>query len=190
MKKSIGAKTIIYPTPVLVICTYDKIGKPNAMTAAWGGICCSSPPCISVSLREATYTYNNIVERKAFTVNVPSEKHMEQVDYFGIASGQNQDKFKVTGLTPVKSELVDAPYIQEFPFVLECKLLHQNQIGLHTQFIGEIVDVKADEEVLDQGSLSIEKVKPMIYAPEYRYYFGLGKKLGKAHSIGTKFNKK
>ena len=71
MNKSLGAKTLIYPAPVLVVGTYDKAGKPNVMTASWGGICCSQPPCIAVSLRKATYSYNNILERKAFTISIP-----------------------------------------------------------------------------------------------------------------------
>jgi flavin reductase (DIM6/NTAB) family NADH-FMN oxidoreductase RutF len=69
MKKSIGPKTLVYPTPVFVVGTYDKAGKPNVMTAAWGGICCSKPPCVAVSLRKPRYSYDNIVERKAFTVS-------------------------------------------------------------------------------------------------------------------------
>ena len=71
MKKSLGADTLIYPTPTWVVGTYDKEGKPNLMTIAWGGICCSQPPCLAVSLRKATYSYSNIIERKAFTVSVP-----------------------------------------------------------------------------------------------------------------------
>ena len=185
MKKSIGAKTIIYPIPILVVGTYDKAGKPNVMTAAWGGICCSSPPCVAVSLRKATYSYGNIVERKAFTINIPSETYVKEIDYFGIVSGKNKDKFSATGLTPVKSSLVDAPYVKEFPFALECRLLHTMEIGLHTQFIGEIMDIKADESMLDEkGSLDIEKIKPIIFAPESRTYYRIGQYLGKAFSIG------
>lgn len=185
MKKSIGAKTMIYPTPVVVVGTYDKDGKANVMTAAWAGICCSMPPCIGVSLRKATYTYGNIMDRKAFTVSVPAEEYAKQADYFGIVSGRDVDKFSSAGLTPVKSELVDAPYVKEFPLVLECRLLNTVEIGLHTQFIGEIVDVKADAEVLaDDGMPNIEKIRPMIFAPERRSYHGVGKYLGRAFSIG------
>lgn len=36
MKKSIGAETIIYPTPVLVVGTYDAEGKWNNLAAAQG----------------------------------------------------------------------------------------------------------------------------------------------------------
>ena len=185
MKKSIGAQTIIYPAPVLIVGTYDKIGKPNVMTAAWGGICCSKPPCVTVSLRKATYSYGNIVENKAYTINIPSEKYAKECDYFGMASGKTEDKFSAAGLTPVKSDLVKAPYIKEFPLILECKLLHTFEIGLHTQFVGEIVDVKVEESVMDAtGNLDIEKVKPIIYATSSKAYYGTGKKIGDAWKIG------
>jgi len=185
MKKSLGAKTLIYPTPVWVVGTYDKSGKANVMTAAWAGICCSQPPCVAISLRKATYTYGNIVDRKAFTINVPSEAQVRQADYFGIVSGKTKNKFAATGLTPVKSDRVDAPYVEEFPLVLECRLAHTLELGLHTQFVGEIMDIKASESVLGKdGSPEIEKVKPIIFAPESGEYYGVGKRLGKAFSMG------
>ncbi|HOE16206.1 MAG TPA: flavin reductase family protein [Syntrophorhabdaceae bacterium] len=191
MKRSIGARTMVFPTPVLVVGSYDKEGKPNAMTVAWGGICCSQPPCIGISLRKATYTYGNIVERKAFTVNIATESYVKETDYLGIATGKKVDKLAAAGLTPVKSDLVDAPYIKEFPFIFECKLINTVEIGLHTQFIGEILDVKADESILDKEGLpDIEKMKPLAYTPEVRNYYGLGKCVGRSFSIGKILDKK
>lgn len=185
MKKPIGAKTLLFPTPVLMVGTYDQAGKPNLMNAAWGGICCSQPPCVAVSLRSATYSHAAIVERKAFTVGIACEARMVEADYVGITSGRDVDKFAVTGLTPVRSELVDAPYAAEFPVVLECRLLHIVEIGLHTQFIGEIVDVKADTDVLgDDGLPDIMKIKPLIYDTAHKGYHGIGPLLGKAFSVG------
>ncbi|TNF45241.1 flavin reductase family protein [bacterium] len=185
MKKSLGPKTIIFPAPVLVVGSYDKDGKANAMTASWGGICCSKPPCIAVSIREATYTYGNIMERKAFTINIPSEDHMKEADYFGLVSGKKEDKFAATGLTPVRGEHVDAPWIREFPLVLECSVLKVVEIGLHTQFIGEVRDMKAEESVLnEQGAPDIQRVKPFSFTPESRGYYGTGVFLGKAFSVG------
>lgn len=187
MKKSLGPKTLLYPTPVLIVGTYDKNGKPNVMTVAWGGICCSVPPCVSISVREATYTYGNLMEQKAFTISIPSEDYLEQSDFIGMASGKDTDKFAATGLTPSKSAVVNAPYVEEFPLVLECKVIHSYKIGLHTQFIGEILDVKADEEVIGQKGTEIEKVKPFLWAPDSSQgYYGVGQRLGKAFSIGRK----
>lgn len=187
MKKSIGAKTIGFPTPVLVVGTYDKHGTPNMVTVAWASICCSNPPCVAIALRKATYSYQNIVDRQAFTVGVPGEKQIKVADYVGMISGAHKNKFVETGLTAVHSDLVDAPYVAELPVVLECKLLHTLELGLHTQFIGEIMDVKADESVLgDEDLPDLKKLAPFLFAPGVRNYYGVGALLGKAYSIGRK----
>src|SRR3989339_86899 len=158
MKKSFGRKTLIFPAPVWCVGSYDADGHPNVMTIAWGGICCSKPPCVTISLRQATYTYGNIIKRQAYTLSVPSVRYVQAADYFGMVSGRKVNKFKETGLTPIKSDLVDAPYVEEFPMILECRVIHHYEIGLHTHFVGEILDVKVDEDVLgDDGVPDIEK---------------------------------
>ena len=188
MKKSLGAKTFIFPTPVWCVGTFDDEGKPNVMTIAWGGICCSEPPCVNVSLRKATYSYANILNRKAFTLNVPSEKHVAAADYYGMVSGKNLDKFKATGLTATASDIVDAPYVEEFPLVLECRLIHHHEIGLHTIFIGEIMDVKADEQVLDdKGNPDGSKIKPFAFSPFDAKYHRIGDGIAQAFSAGKTF---
>jgi flavin reductase (DIM6/NTAB) family NADH-FMN oxidoreductase RutF len=155
------------------------------MTASWAGICCSRPPCVGVSLRKATYTYGCLIERRAFTVNVPSLRHVKEIDFLGLASGRNKDKLAIAGLTAVRSKLVDAPLIDEFPLALECKVVSVNELGLHTHFVGEVLDVKADESVLrEDGEPDVEKVAPLVFSPEIRLYHGLGDCLGKAFSIG------
>jgi flavin reductase (DIM6/NTAB) family NADH-FMN oxidoreductase RutF len=185
MKESVGAKTLIYPAPVLVVGTFDGAGRPNVMTASWGGICCSQPPCVAVSLRKATYTYGNMVERRAFTISIPSEKHVKDVDYFGLVSGRDTDKFAATKLTPVKSELVNAPYVKEFPLVLECKLVEVFELGLHTQFVGEVMDVKAEKSVMtESGLVDIQKLKPLVFTPDTLAYYGVGSFIGQAFMAG------
>ncbi len=187
MKKSLGAKTLIVPTPVWCVGSYDTNGTPNVMTIAWGGICCSKPPCVTISLREATYTYGNIMARQAYTISVPSERFVQAADFFGLVSGRKVDKFKETGLTPVRSELVDAPYVGEFPMILECKVIHHYNIGLHTQFVGEIVDTKIDESLVDgDGGPDIEKILPLVFNPGTQRYYGIGKSIGKAFEVGKK----
>jgi flavin reductase (DIM6/NTAB) family NADH-FMN oxidoreductase RutF len=187
MKKSLGAKTFLFPTPVLLVGTYDQEGKPNLMTAAWAGICCSNPPCVAVSLRKATYSYSAIVDRKAFTINIPSETQIKEADYIGIVSGREVNKFIETGLTAIRSELVDAPYAAELPLILECRLRHTLVLGLHTLFVGEIVDVKADTSILgDDGLPEILKIKPLVFDTAHRNYYGIGPYLGQAFSVGKK----
>ena len=157
MKTSLGPKTLAFPNPVWCIGSYDARDQPNLMTIAWGGICCSKPPAVTISLRKATYTYGNLMQRMAYTVNIPSARYVGTADYAGMASGKNSNKFQVAGLTPIKSDLVDAPYVAEFPMILECKVIHTLEIGLHTQFIGEILDVKVDPEALNEaGEVSMD----------------------------------
>lgn len=190
MRKSIGAKTVTYPTPVFIVGTYDKNDVPNVMAVAWGGICCSRPPCIAISVRKATYTYENLRMRKAFTISIPSEEYVKEADYFGIASGRDVNKLSVTGLTAVKSDLVDAPYVEEFPLTIECSLLHTFEIGLHTQFIGEIKDVKASETIFRGDLPDIKKAHPIIYAPDRQEYYGIGKLLGNGFSMGKEIEER
>lgn len=184
MKTSLGPKTLLYPTPVLAVGTYDASGKPNVMTASWGGICCSQPPCVNISLRKATYSYQNIIDRKAFTLSIPSAEQVRQADFIGIASGRETDKFAAAGLTPVQSEVVDAPYVAEFPLILECRLVQTSELGLHTLFIGEVIDVKIDASALIEGQVDMKKLNPILYATGSKEYFGVGDLLGKAFSIG------
>ncbi|MDI6866993.1 flavin reductase family protein [Methanoculleus sp.] len=189
-KRSIGPRTVLYPHPVLVIGTYDASGRPDAMVAAWGGICSSRPPSVAVSVQKSRQTYTNLVEQREFTISIPSTDHLREADYFGIVSGRDEDKFAATGLTPVKGDLVNAPYVGEFPVILECRLLQSVEIGVHTQFIGEILDVKMDEDVLgDDGRPEIAKVRPFAYDSMRQEYYGSGKTLGKAFSVGKEIKR-
>ena len=191
MKLSLPGQTILLPSPVLIIGTYGPDGRPNIMNAAWGGIASSNPPCISVSLREATLSYHNIKETSAFTVNIPSEKYFKEADFVGMVSGREHDKFKETGLTPEKSKLVNAPIVKEFPYTLECRLIKQNDLGSHTMFIGEIVGMEADDEVLSPHKLpDIEKVRPMLWGSfGSPAYYTIGDRLGDAFTVGKELQR-
>jgi len=187
MKKSIGAKPLIQPNPVFIVGSYDEKGNPNIMTVAWGGTCCSRPPCAAVSLRKATRSYGNIRSSRAFSINIPSTPFVRDADYIGIYSGKNENKFESLGLTPMRCEKVNAPYVKEFPLIVECKLLRTVKIGLHHLFIGKIRDIKVDDSVLDKDGLpAIEKVRPFVYDHAVPGYYVLGEFLGRAYSIGRK----
>ncbi|MDR3051155.1 MAG: flavin reductase family protein [Oscillospiraceae bacterium] len=170
MKISIGARENAFPNPVFVVCTYDAQGKPNAATLAWAGVGSSGPAALVFALRPARYTYENLLQRKAFTVNLPSAQYVAETDYFGIVSGRDADKFAVTGLTPVRSEVVDAPFIAEFPYSAECVLTHTLDLGVHTLFVGEVKDVKVSERLLVNNKLSLDDEKILTYDFAARAY--------------------
>jgi flavin reductase (DIM6/NTAB) family NADH-FMN oxidoreductase RutF len=180
MKISQGANTLAVPTPVWLVGTYDGEDKANIMAAAWAGICNSDPPCVQVSLREARHTYKAIIERKAFTISVPGEEYWRETDYAGMVSGKDANKFGDTVFTPVKSDLVDAPYVEECGMVMECRLRETVNLGTHVMVIGEILDVKVDEEALTDGAPDIQLMKPFIYSPGDGGYHSLGVRIGDA----------
>ncbi len=185
MKRSFGAKTILLPAPVMVVGTYNAAGRPNLMTASWGGICSSDPPSVAVSVRPGRHTHANIVETGAFTVNIPAVRHARQADMAGLLSGKDADKFAAAGLTPLRGEHVNAPYVDEFPLALECLVRHTHALGVHTQFVGEILEVHADESVLDAaGNIDPVKLAPLCFSPADGSYYALGEFVGKAFSIG------
>lgn len=191
-KKSFGAKPWVYPQPVFLVGTYDAEGKPNVMTAAWGGIVSSDPASLSVSVRPARWTYDAIMKRKAFTISIPDASKMKESDYVGMVSGRRFDKFSLSGFTPVKAEKVDAPYIDECPVVVECTLTQSIELGVHTMMIGAIEDVKVDEAILDAtGNFADpEKFSPLAYASGSSTYHTLSEVLGKAFSVGKVFLRK
>ena len=185
-KISLGAHPLLYPEPVLLVASYDANGKPNVMTAAWGGICSSGPVSLTVSIRPERWSHAAILARKAFTVNIVTEEMVEAADYVGMASGRRFDKFPIAGFTPVRSEIVDAPYIAECPVILECTLSHTLELGVHTMMVGTIEDVKADESCLDPEKKhpDLARFAPLLFDPGARRYYGVGREIARAFHVG------
>lgn len=190
MKKSIGAKEIGFPNPVYIVCTYDDEGKANAMNVAWAGMMGGKNPTVAISIRPGRYSHNNLVNRKAFTMCIPSQEYMQEADYLGMASGRNENKLEKVGLTVDKSENVDAPYIKEFPYIMECEITQNVDLESHTLFIAEIKDIKIDEDkMIDDNSPDWDKIKPFAYDHAHSDYREVGDVVGKAFSAGKKFMK-
>ena len=184
MKKNIGAKLGIYPTPIVVVGTYDKNGKPNIATLAWTGVCCSDPPSVQVSIRKSRHTHGAILERKVFSVNIPSARYIVETDYVGIGSGKNVDKFQAAKLTPLRGESLDVPLVAEFPISMECRLTHTLELGSHDLFVGEIVACWVAEEALENGKVNPKKIDPLAFALGGGGYFGLSDLLADSFSAG------
>ena len=169
--------------PVLIVGTYDENGTPNAMNAAWGGIYDTNQ--VMVCLADDHKTTENIKKTGAFTVSFATVKTVAACDYVGIVSANDvPDKFAKAGFNAVKSEYVNAPIIEELPMTVECKLIKFNEDGI---CIGEIVNVSADESVLDEnGKVDAKKLDPIIYDGATHAYWSFGEKVGQAFSDGKK----
>lgn len=183
MRKNFGAKTWLYPMPVLIVGTYDKNGVANAMNAAWGGIYDTNQ--VMVCLADDHKTTENIKASGAFSVSFATAKTVAACDYVGIVSANDvPDKFQRAGFHAVRSKYVNAPIIEELPMAVECKLIKFNDDGI---CIGEIVNVSADEGVLDEnGKVDAKKLDPIIYDSVTHAYWSFGEKVGQAFSDGKK----
>ena len=182
MRKNFGPKTLCYPMPVYIIGTYNANGTPNAMNAAWGGI--SEEKEISICVDSGHKTAENLQARKAFTVSMATAQQMTACDYVGIVSGNKEpDKFAKAGFHAVKSEFVDAPLIQELPMALECRVISYDPETC--RLVGEIVNVCADESILDaDGKVDVRKLQPITYDSMHHQYLVLGEKVGQAFHDG------
>lgn len=182
MRKNFGAKPYLYPQPVFIIATYGEDGTPDAMNAAWGGI--SDDTQISICLSPEHKTVENLLKRKAFTVSMADASHVAACDYVGIASGNKvADKFEKAGFHAVKSEFVDAPLIAELPMAVECRVISYD--AGTCRLLGEIVNVSAEESILDEaGKIDLKKLDPITFDPLHNTYHRIGEKVGNAFRDG------
>lgn len=183
MRKNLGAKTYLYPQPVLIVGSYDENGVADAMNAAWGGI--SGGNQISMCLSAGHKTVKNILVRKAFTVSIADATNVVACDYVGIVSGNTvPNKMEKAGFHTIKSEFVDAPLIEELPLALECKMISYDEASGH--LVGEIINVSADERILgEEDKIDVIKMEPIAFDPCNHTYLKLGEKVGNAFCDGA-----
>lgn len=183
MKKRLGPVERLYPMPCPLVVS-GTLEKPGALAVAWINIVASTPPTIAMGLRESRNTLALIRESGSFTVNVPPASLASQVDFFGLTSGRQTDKFRATGLTLEPSSLIGAPMIAECPFNLECRVTEEVVIGSYRLVLGEVVEAHAEESVLlsaDDTLIDVEKLDPLIYIAGTREYRRIGEKVSNAY---------
>lgn len=181
MKINFGTQTFMYPMPVLIIASYGSDGTPDAMNAAWGGIHDTNQ--IGICLSPEHKTVKNILDRKVFSVSMADAAHVAACDYVGIVSGNKEPaKVQKAGFTVTKSEIVDAPVINELPMALECKLVSYDENCGY--MVADIVNVCADESVLTDGKIDPSKLNPITYDPVNHTYIKLGEVVGHAFQDG------
>lgn len=183
MRKNFGPKTALYPMPVLIIGSYDENGKANAMNAAWGGIVDTG--LIGICLSEDHRTTKNILKTGAFTVSMADADNVVPADYVGLVSGDKEpEKMEKAGWHCTKSEFVNAPIIEELPMALECELVsYDTELGL---MIGKILNICAEERILTEGQIDLNKFRPITYDSFGHGYYTLGERVGSAFSDGKK----
>jgi flavin reductase (DIM6/NTAB) family NADH-FMN oxidoreductase RutF len=183
-KVQLGPQTLVYPMPAFLVGA-NIDGKPNFMAVAWGGICNSIPPMISVAIRHQRHTNKGIKQNKMFSVNVASVDMVKEADYCGIISGDKADKTKSCGFKLFYGKLKDAPMIEQCPVNLECYVVQVIDLGSHALVIGKIEETHISDTCLTNGKPDADKIKPLIYTTgEPPYYRTLGEIVARAFSVG------
>ena len=190
MKKDFGVKPWLFPMPTYMIGTYNEDGSVDAMMMAWGGICAEN--MVALNLEEDHKTVANLQNRGAFTLAIPGRNTLMESDYLGLVSGTKvPDKFSRTGLHAEKSSRVDAPVITEYPVTLECRVLEMQQQPYGLRVLGEIVNVMADEAVLDElGRIDCGKLDAFLFDQMRNDYYAVGEVCGTAWHSGAPLLKK
>ena len=181
MRKNFGSKSWFYPLPVLIIGTYDENGKADVMNAAWGGL--YDADLVELCLSASHKTTKNILLNKAFTISFANKENVVAADYVGMVSGNKElNKMEKAGFSTTKSDFVNAPIINELPVTIECEYVRSTKEG---NIIGKILNVSADESVLDEeGKISLEKFKPISYEPVHNSYLEVSGIVGHAFADG------
>lgn len=190
MKQDWKPGTMIYPLPAVMVTCGSNKEEWNIITIAWTGTICTNPPMCYISVRPERHSYDIIKKNMEFVINLTTEELAKATDWCGVRSGKKYDKFKEMKLTPGKASVVNVPTIEESPLCIECKVKNIVPLGSHDMFVAEVVNVQADESLLDEkGKFNLSDSNPLVYL--HGGYYGLGEKIGKfGWSVEKKKKKK
>ena len=168
---------MLYPVPAVMVSCGEYGGETNIITVAWTGTVCSDPPMVYVSVRPERYSFAMIRKTGEFVINLVTEELAKAMDYCGVRSGREHDKWKECRLTPLQAETVRCPLIAEAPVNIECRVVSETDLGSHHMFLAEVTAIKADGKYMDgKGRFDLQAAHLLAYS--HGTYYGLGKRLG------------
>ena len=188
MRKILKQTEGIFPMPVLMVATYNEDGSINVLNAAWGTM--QARGNVALQLTESHKTVKNIKKRKAFTVSIADAAHVVEADYFGVVSGNRESKkFENSGMTTTKSEVVDAPIINEFPICMECEFIEYQANTYGCGVIGKVVRITADESVMNGDTIDMSLVNAIAFDPYTHGYYKVTERVGEAFKDGLQLKR-
>ena len=191
-KKNLKMRVVVAPTPAVIAAAYDENGKADACTLAFYSPISHVPPCVVIGINatQKRKTLKSILSSGVFSIGYPSTDQVKEADYIGVDSGYDTDKLANIGYTVTEGQTVHVPVIDQLKLSLECKVVHTVTVGSHMQITGEIKNIQADEEILDEkGRVVLEKLKPLIYDEEGFSYHTLGDSFADSFKTGAEFKK-
>lgn len=185
MKKQIKTTEAIFPMPVLLISTFNEDGSVDVMNAAWGTML--DRDMVALNLSETHKTVENIKARKGFVIHIADAKHVVEADYFGVVSGSEEpEKFLKSGMTYTKSDLVDAPVINELPIAMECEFVEYQSDDTGLGVIGKVLRTSVEEANMKDGKVDVDSIEAIAFDPYTHGYYKVGGRVGEAFKDGFK----
>ena len=170
---------MIYPLPAALISCGRTPDEYNQMTVSWLGTICSDPPMCYISVRPGRNSHDIIKKNGEFVINLTTVELAEVTDWCGVKSGRDIDKFKESGLTPIKATVVKCPIVEEAPVSIECRVKEIIPLGTHDMFIADVVNIIADDKYIDNESGAFDLAASGLLAYSHGNYYAMGKKIGK-----------
>lgn len=179
MKQNWKPGTLVYPLPAVMVSCGSTPDEYNILTVSWTGTICTNPPMCYISVRPERHSYEIIRRNMEFVINLTTEELAQQTDWCGVRSGKDYDKFAEMNLTPAKAAMVQAPIIAESPLSIECRVKEIVSLGSHDMFIADVVNVQADQSLIDPETDRFQLEKANLLAYSHGHYYALGKEIGK-----------
>ena len=178
MKQNWRPGTMIYPLPAILVSCGSSPEEWNVLTASWTGTICSDPAMCYVSIRPERHSYDIVKRNMEFTLNLTTVELAKATDWCGVRSGRDYNKFEEMNITPIKGVKVNAPYIDESPIAIECRVKDIIKLGTHDMFIAEVLNVIADDKYIDpeSGAFDMKKADLLVYA--HGGYYTMGELIG------------
>ncbi len=177
MKRLLGPVAAFFPTPCVLVVSGD-IRLSHISMVAWAGVVNGEPPMLGISMRPQTHSYALIKRYGEFTVNIPHEHLVREIDACAMMAGHTGDHFSCAGLTKVASSRVAPPIISEAIVSLECEVHETHSLGSHTLVVGQIIEAHVDEQVVNEkDQIVLEHLKPVVCCPMMREYRSVSERL-------------
>ncbi len=171
--QSLKPGTLLSPVPAVLVSCADETGRKNALAIAWAGTVCSDPPMVSISVRPERYSHELIERSGEFVINLCGREMLRKLDYCGVRSGREEDKWEKAGLEALTvPQMRFTPAVSGTPLYLACRVAEKKCLGSHDLYLADIAAVGVREDLLDEtGRLCLERANLVAYS--HGEYYGL-----------------
>lgn len=174
---SLKPGTLLSPVPAVMVSCASEGREPNIITLAWVGTVNSEPPMCSISVRKERHSHALIKDSGEFIINLCGQDQLKALDFCGVKSGRDVDKFAECSLSKVSVPGFSAPAIGECPIYLACKVKNILELGSHDMFIGQIESMGVSKALMDEkGKIDFDKARLVAY--NHGQYYSLGSPQG------------